>query len=153
MSLASPMLACRGPGPGVTALLSALAACWLLCGLLALANLVLIVWLKLPRQVRRAHLVFFLVCLVWAGVLFAGGFNQSFGLIAFAAFGIPVLVAGQFGHLLILRRRLRPRRVRREVEAAEEYRGLRCVSCQSPIDLGVRICPQCGWTQPEYESN
>ena len=30
--------------------------------------------------------------------------------------------------------------------------GLRCVSCQSPIDLGVRICPQCGWTQPEYET-
>ena len=147
------MLACRGPGPGVTALLSVLVACWGLSALLAVANLALIVWLKLPRQVRRAHLVLFLVSLIWAGVLFAGGFNQSFGLVAFAAFGIPILVVGQFSHLLILRRRLRPPRVRRAVEAAEEYRGLRCVRCQSPIKFGVRICPQCGWRQPEYKRN
>ena len=99
------MLACRGPGPGVTALLFALVACWGLGALLAVANLVFIVSLKLPRRVRRTHLVLFGVCLIWAGALFAGGF-QGFGPVAFAVFGIPCLVLGQFGHLLIWRRRL-----------------------------------------------
>jgi hypothetical protein len=29
-----------------------------------------------------------------------------------------------------------------------EYNGPRCVSCRAPIQLGSKICPQCGWTQP-----
>jgi hypothetical protein len=85
MSLASPTLACRGPGPGVTALLSVLAACWGLSALLAVANLLLILCLKISKQMRQTHFVVLLLSLLWAGVLFMGGFNQSFWLIAFTA--------------------------------------------------------------------
>ena len=28
------------------------------------------------------------------------------------------------------------------------YDGLRCVSCNQPIEAGIGLCPKCGYTQP-----
>jgi hypothetical protein len=128
-------------------LLAVLVVCWLLSAPLALANLVLILCLKLRRKTRRTHFLVFLVPPVWATMFFAMGFNQSPWLLAFEPLGIPLLVMGQFGHLVFLYRRLRPRPGTEGAEA--DYRGLRCVCCRAPIDFGVRICPRCRWTQPQ----
>jgi len=31
----------------------------------------------------------------------------------------------------------------------EEYEGPRCVSCESPISKDAKLCPKCGYTQPQ----
>jgi len=38
---------------------------------------------------------------------------------------------------------------RRAVETAGRPHGPCCVSCEESIEAGARICPKCGWTQPE----
>jgi len=32
------------------------------------------------------------------------------------------------------------------------YNGLRCVSCNQPIDAEIVLCPKCGYTQPVYHN-
>ena len=110
MNTQSPILACHGPGPGFETLAFLLVTCWGLSAVLAVVNLWLIVRLEMTRQLRQAHAAAFLICTVLTVVLFSGGFNWSFWSVVLAAFGIPLLVMGQFGSLLILRRRLRPDR-------------------------------------------
>ena len=46
--------------------------------------------------------------------------------------------------LAFLRRRLGRR-------AIERNAGLRCVSCRGELAAPVDICPDCGWTQPQWE--
>jgi hypothetical protein len=130
-------------------IIAVLVVCWLLSAVLAVANLALILFLKLRRETRRTHFAVFMVSPIWATLFFAMGFNQSMWLLVFGAFGIPLLVMGQFGHLVYLYRRLRPRRTQRTEDAEGDYNGLRCVSCRAPIDFGVRFCPKCSWTQPQ----
>ena len=151
MNLALPMLASGGAGSAGMALVSALVVCWGLSALLAVANLLLVVFLKLPRRTRVAHVLVFLVALIGTDLFFAGGFKQSLFLLACEAFGIPLPVVAQFGHLLLTFRRLRPERGRSAAEPAQVERGPRCVRCQTPIEPGVRVCPKCGWTQPVCE--
>jgi hypothetical protein len=43
-----------------------------------------------------------------------------------------------------------PARRGRGDAATEDHRGLLCVRCRAPLGLRVRICPTCGWTQPDY---
>ena len=151
MNLALPMLASGGAGSAGMALVSALVVCWGLSALLAVANLLLVVFLKLPRRTRVAHVLVFLVALIGTDLFFAGGFKQSLFRLACEAFGVPLLVMAQFGHLLVMYRRLRPQRARSTTQAAQVERGQRCVRCQTPIEPGVRVCPKCGWTQPVSE--
>jgi predicted N-acetyltransferase YhbS len=35
---------------------------------------------------------------------------------------------------------------------AQEYNGPRCVSCFAPVEPNKKICPACGWTQPDMKS-
>ena len=151
MRLALPMLASGGLGSAGMALVPALVVCWGLSALLAVANLLLIVFLKLPRRTRVAHVLVFLFPLIGTGLFFVEGFKQSLFRLACEAFGVPLLVMAQFGHLLVMYRRLRPQRARSTTQPAQVERGPRCVRCQTPIELGTRICPKCGWTQPVSE--
>lgn len=93
-------------GPEITLLLGMAIGFWGLTAILAIPNLVLIASLKMSRRLRLIQSAIFLTCVVLTIVLFAGGF-QSMGSVTLTAFGIPILIIGQFIYLFILRQRLR----------------------------------------------
>lgn len=133
-------------------LLVLLITCWAWSAVLAIFNLWFIARLQMNRRYRRIHITVFLTSVLLAILLFSGAFGPSLWTIGFAAFGIPFLVMGQFFCLLALRRKLKGDQPALQTEPEENYSGIRCVACRRPVQLGVRLCPVCGWTQPDYEA-
>jgi hypothetical protein len=107
MATLAPTLACGSMGPGFTALAYTIVTFWGISALLVLSNFVMIVFNNMERRARMIHFSIFMLYVILTVVLFAGGFNWNLLTLALAVFGIPSLVIGQFGSLLIQHRRLR----------------------------------------------
>ena len=99
-----PMLACMaGPGSGeLMALLGILAIAWVGCGLLALANVFLILKSNPARIGRGVHTAVVSACLLGAASLFAAG-GYLGPITPLLILGIPPVVVGQF--IVLMRKR------------------------------------------------
>ena len=85
-------------------------AIWGIAILLVLPNLWMIMFLNLPKRLRDVHATLLVGCVIGAILLFAPGFYHSQLAVMAGAFGIPPLVIGQFVHLLVVRRKIVPRK-------------------------------------------
>jgi hypothetical protein len=103
-------------GPGIAPLLYTVVACWGICAILAIPNLMMIASICMNQRTRMIHLGIYMLCVMLSITLFNGGFDRSFLTVALAAFGIPFVVACQFVSLLILRRRVRETNRERETK-------------------------------------
>ena len=146
------ILACGGSSSGALALLLPLIAAWVTAGILAVVNLVLIMRVPVGAGTRYRQLLVLGFAIAVTALLFTGTLGELPRLMLAAVFGVPLLVFCQFGYLMILRAGIRPRFPKPIPVPDESYRGPRCVSCRAPLDLGARVCPVCGWTQPGYET-
>jgi hypothetical protein len=146
------LLACGGSSPGALAFLLALIAAWVTAANLAVVNLFLIIRVPIGAGTRYRQLLVLGFAVAVTAFLFAGALGELSWLVLAAVFGVPLLVFCQFGYLMILRAGIRPLFPKPIPGPDESYRGPRCVSCRAPLDLGARVCPVCGWTQPEYET-
>lgn len=124
---------------------------WTISFLIALPNLCLAAFVKRSLSFKVTHGALFLSYRVPMIALVSGlisSFNGSVGILLFAAFGLPIAALFHFVHLLLTYRKLRPKRERKIEQQSDDYQGPRCVACNAPIQLAVRLCPSCGWTQP-----
>ena len=134
-------------GPGATALIISILAGWLLTAILILPNLIFLLTLKMSRDLRRKHSVVFALAVLWALICFIEQLPFGDLVVATGALGIPFLVITQFCFLFILRSKLRRELALQKPE--DIHTGPRCAACEVPIQTGLRLCPACGWTQPE----
>jgi hypothetical protein len=104
-----------------------------------------IIWVLLP-------IVIALIVIGPKELIIADGEKSMWMWAVFFYFVAMGFVFSGFGTLLgyfIRRTRVVREKVpKAKVQEPEPYRGPRCVACFEPIELGVALCPHCGWTQP-----
>jgi hypothetical protein len=88
--------------------------------------------------------VFVLSFVIGFGAGWRGGSAEDLYPGRFCRIGFVVLSLPIVGRLIYEAvRRLPP------TPKEPDYQGARCVACRIPIETGTKICPSCGWTQPE----
>jgi len=136
------------------ALILTLMVAWTVAGVLGIVNLILIACLNISRPLRRWHWAILFSLLAYAALLFGGELSERASLSLFGVFGIPVGALAQFGWLVALFLKTRakaPPGIQKPSEPKpEHFPGARCVACGVDIKTGTRLCPVCGWSQPEY---
>jgi hypothetical protein len=134
-------------------LIGTVVALWMISALLILPNLCLFAFVKRGHSFKTTHCSLFLAYLFPMIALVAGWvppFNVGIKVLHFAVFVFPIATISHFIYLVLVYRRNRPKKAQK-IEPPDEDRGPRCVACGAPIKVPVRICPSCGWTQPEYD--
>ena len=95
----TPILACRGIelGPGPTALLTGAGVLWLVGLLLVIPNLCLIFRNPEKAVATMSHLIFFIIYLSAALLLFSGTpFQWDLVYATIVIFALPIMVIGHF---------------------------------------------------------